>query len=256
MNNRFKYAVVRKPCASMVNGLSAANLGIPDFELALVQHEHYIQALKSCGLEVFVLEADDDFPDSCFVEDVALCTPECAVITLPGAPSRKGEIELMESELVPFFKNIERINEPGTLEAGDVMMVGGRYFIGLSERTNLEGAQQLISILKDYGLAGTVVQFSNMLHLKTGVSYLEQNNLLVCGEFVQHEAFKNFKKLIIPEEESYAANSIWVNGKVIVPKGYPVSKKLISQLGYPVLEVDVSEFRKLDGGLSCLSLRF
>jgi dimethylargininase len=135
-------------------------------------------------------------------------------------------------------------------------MVGDHFFIGISERTNLNGANQFIQILKKYGMTGSVVNLEKVLHLKTGVAYLENNNLVVCGEFLTSPVFKKINKIEIPENESYAANCIWVNGRVLVPKGYPDTRKRIQKAGYSILEPDMSEFQKLDGGLSCLSLRF
>jgi len=252
----FTKAIVRIPGRSFVNGITSVNLGLPNYELALKQHQNYVNALISCGLEVTVLPPDENFPDSTFVEDTALLTPHCAVITNPGAPSRKGEIIQMKKVLEKFYSDIEEIKDPGTVEAGDIMMVGNHFYIGLSERTNSEGAKQMIQILESYGMSGSVVELKNVLHLKTGVAYLEQNNLIACGEFVTNPIFKKFNIIEIPEEESYAANCVWINGKVLIPKGYPISKKRILDAGYLILEIDVSEFRKLDGGLSCLSLRF
>ena len=136
------------------------------------------------------------------------------------------------------------------------MMVGNHYYIGLSARTNLNGAEQTISILNKYGMSGSVIKLEKVLHLKTGLAYLENNNLVVCGEFLSNQEFKKFNIIEIPEEESYAANCIWINDKVLIPKGYPITRQKITDAGYMVVEVDVSEFRKLDGGLSCLSLRF
>lgn len=254
----FKNVIVRRPCRAMVDGITTADLGKPDYELALRQHDSYIEALKECGVEVTVLEANEEFPDSCFVEDVALCTKHCVIVTRPGALSRRKEVlqEDMQTALKGFFKNIEYIKEPGTIEAGDIMMVGDHFYIGLSERTNVDGANQMISILEKYGLSGSVVPLKEVLHLKTGLSYIENNNLLVAGEFVLSPIFKNFHKIVINEDDSYSANCIWVNDIVLVPKGYPTTKKAIESFGYKVIEVDTSEYRKIDGGLSCLSLRF
>lgn len=252
----FSRAIVCSPSPSMINGLSGANLGLPDYARAVCQHQEYIQALNDCGLEVIVLDAEDKYPDSTFIEDTALLTPEFAVITNPGPPSRKGEIEKIGGVLSKFYSKIENINTPGTLEAGDVMMVGTHYYIGLSKRTNEDGAKQLIKILTRYGLTGSVITLEKVLHLKTGVAYLENNNMVVFGEFVTHPEFQKYNLLEIDSDESYAANCIWVNGKALVPKGYPKAKKKIETAGYSIIEIDVSEFRKLDGGLSCLSLRF
>ena len=252
----FTKAIVRTPGQSMIDGISTAGLGLPDHELALKQHTAYIEALKSCGLEITVLPPDEAYPDSTFVEDVALLTPACAIVTNPGADSRRGEIVSIRRVLGDFYAEIEEVREPGRVEAGDIMMVGSHFYIGLSERTNPEGARQVIGFLEKYGMSGSVVTLDEVLHLKTGVAYLEKNNLLACGEFLSKPEFQQFNILEIDPSESYAANCIWVNGTVIMPAGYPKACKTIVDAGYPIIEVDVSEFKKLDGGLSCLSLRF
>ena len=252
----FKNAIVRKPCPEIISGLTSVSLGKPDYNKALDQHAGYVEALRSCGLNVKVLEADSQFPDSVFVEDVALCTSECAIVTNPGAPSRNDEKLEMNAVLKSFYKHIEAIEAPGTLDAGDVMMVGKHFYIGISERTNGQGAEQLISYLERYGMTGSMVPLKEMLHLKSGLSYLEQNHLLITGEFINHSAFADFQKIKVDPDESYAANSLWVNSTVMVPAGFPRTLAKIKQAGYHTLILDVSEFRKLDGGLSCLSLRF
>jgi len=252
----FKNAIVRKPCPEIINGLTSVSLGKPDYEKALEQHAGYVEALRSCGLHVKVLEADSQFPDSVFVEDVSLCTSECAIVTNPGAPSRNGEKIGIQPVLKHFYENLESIESPGTLDAGDVMMVGKQYYIGISERTNIQGAEQLIALLEKYGMMGTTVPLKEMLHLKSGLSYLEQNHLLITGEFINQSAFAEFQKIEVDPDEAYAANSLWVNSTVLVPAGFPKTRKKIEQAGYRTKVLDVSEFRKLDGGLSCLSLRF
>jgi len=252
----FSNAIVRKPGKSIVEGLTTAKLGIPDYQKAIEQHDNYVRALKDCGLKVEELEADENFPDSTFVEDVALLTPHCAILTNPGAPSRRGEVDAIKQVIQKYYSAIEEISSPGTVEAGDIMMVGNHYYIGLSERTNRNGAKQLKRCLNKYGMTASVIDVERVLHLKTGVSYLEQNNLVVCGEFLSNPEFEAFDTIEIPENESYAANCVWINGRVLIPKGYPVTREKIKKAGYSTIEVDVSEFRKLDGGLSCLSLRF
>lgn len=252
----FKKAIVRKPCRNMVHGLTSSGLGKPDYDLALIQHEAYIDALRKCGLELNVLEADENYPDSVFVEDTALLTPECAVITNPGALSRKGEITEMRSVLENLYSTVETISAPGSLDAGDVMMAGNHFYIGLSERTNQSGADQLLNILAKYGHTGSTVALDNILHLKSGASYLENNNLLLTSRFIDRPEFQKYNLIRIEDDEEYAANSLWINGKVLVPKGFPKTKWKIEQAAYKTIEIDVSEFRKLDGGLSCLSLRF
>jgi dimethylargininase len=253
---QFTKAIVRIPCENMIEGLSSANLGKPDFGTALIQHQEYVWALQDCGLAVSILRPRNDYPDSTFVEDIALLTPHLAIITNPGAPSRKGEISSMKLVIHDHYRKIEYIQEPETLEAGDVMMCADHYFIGLSERTNKTGAEHLIRILHANGMSGSVVEIGDMLHLKSGVSYLENNNLLATEHFANHPAFSNFNIILVPENESYAANSLWINGTVLVPEGYPITLERIKKAAYKTVVLDVSEFRKLDGGLSCLSLRF
>lgn len=252
----FKHAIVRKPCKAMIKGLTEAKLGTPDYTLALQQHQDYIAALRECGLQVIELEALEDYPDSCFVEDVALITPKGAILTHPGAPSRRGEVEFIEPAIKQFFPYPDYIAASGHVEAGDIMMVGGHFYIGLSARTNHQGATQMINLLSKQGLSGSMVTMSELLHLKTGLSYLENNNLLTFGEMHCHPDFSDYNRIEISAEESYAANSVWINGTVLVPKGFPQALSAIKTLGYTTREVAMSEFQKLDGGLSCLSLRF
>ena len=252
----FKNVIVKRPCPSMVDGITSASLGKPDYEKALKQHDNYIEALKKCGVEVTVMEADNEFPDSCFIEDAAVLTKNVAIISNPGAKSRNGETVKVEEVLKKFYKNIERIKAPGTLDGGDIMMVGEHFYIGKSNRTNDEGCRQFIEILEKNGHTGSQVTLTEVLHLKTGVNYLENNNMMVAGEFITNPTFSKYNHVIVPVDESYAANCIWVNDTVIVPEGYPKVQGSIEKLGYKVITVDTSEYKKLDGGLSCLSLRF
>lgn len=256
---KFSHVIVRRPAKSMVDGItSAPELGKPDYELALKQHDDYIAALKECGVDVTVLPALEQYPDSCFVEDPAVITRCGAIIANPGAESRNGEKDEIEPTIRTFFddEHIAHIVAPGTLDGGDVMMVGDHFFVGRSARTNEEGIRQFFAILEGWGLSGSEVPLELVLHLKTGVNYLEDGNMLVSGEFIEKPDFAEYTKIVIPEDEAYAANCIWVNGTVIVPEGYPTVLKAVQDAGYKTLVVDTSEYRKLDGGLSCLSLRF
>ena len=256
---RFSNVIVKTPCRALTEGITSGLYpGRPDYELALIQHKTYIEALKKCGVNVTVLPPDEDYPDSCFVEDPAVLTERCAVITNPGAPTRNGETAAIEEAVRKFYpqEKIEHITAPGTLEGGDVMICGDHFFVGRSARTNEEGIRQFAEILAKYGYTCSEVKLEEVLHLKTGVNYLENNNMLVSGKFTEKEDFQKYDRTVIPEEEAYAANCIWVNGTVIVPEGYPAVLQAVRSLGYQTLTVDTSEFRKLDGGLSCLSLRF
>ena len=253
---KFTRAIVRIPCRNLAKGLTTQKLGKPDYEKALEQHTAYVEALKVAGLEVVVLEPDDAYPDSVFVEDTALLTPECAILTNPGAPSRRGETEHIEATVREFYENVDRIEPPGTLDGGDVMMVGSHYYIGLSSRTNPHGAWQLINCLKDYGLSGSTIALQNLLHLKSGAAYLENNTIVLAGELRDRPEFGSFDAINVGDKESYAANCVWVNGRVMIAGGFPEIRRTIESYGYDTVALDMSEYRKLDGGLSCLSLRF
>jgi len=253
---RFTRAIVREPGPSLVDGITTADLGVPDYQLALEQHRAYVQALAECGLTVISLPPDNEHPDSTFIEDTALLTPKCAVIMRPGALSRREEISSIKPVIRKYFNTVERVAEPGTADAGDIMMAGNRYYVGLSQRTNPSGATQIINILKSHGMSGSTVPLERMLHLKSGASYLDNDRMLVAGELRDCHEFKSFNLMPVDDGESYAANSLWVNGTVLVAAGYPRTEKAIRAAGYKTVVLDMSEFRKLDGGLSCLSLRF
>ncbi len=251
----FTHAITRLPGENFAEGLTTANLGKPDYPLILKQHIAYRQTLLRLGLDVLVLPAEKTFPDAYFVEDPALITPKVAVITRPGAPSRRGE----ETSLVPFlsyYRPLVHIQDPGTVDGGDVLMVGDHYFIGLSERTNCEGATQLMCFLEDAGFTTQLVSVPSGLHLKSSVNFLGKNTLLVTEALANEPCFSRYEKIVLELEEEYAANTLWVNGTLLMAKGFPKTRARLSGLGMPIIELDVSEVRKMDGGLTCMSLRF
>lgn len=255
----FKNAIVKIPCASLTRGITShPELGSPDYGNALKQHASYIKTLEACGLSVTVLPASEAFPDSCFVEDPALLTPEAAIITRPGAITRRDETVEMENAVKDFYAPdaIKHITAPGTLEGGDVMECGKTFYVGVSARTNMEGIKQLTDILAPFGYSVVPVPLKSVLHLKTGVAYLGNNTILAAGEFLSSPVFEDFKKVPVPDDEDYAANSVEINGTIVVPAGYPKTQEAIEAVGFKTVTCDTSEFKKLDGGLSCLSLRF
>ncbi|MDN7242321.1 arginine deiminase family protein [Planococcus sp. N028] len=252
----FKNVIVKTPSKSYLNGLTTSDLGKPVYSLLLDQHEAYVEALKSCGVEVTHLPESEEFPDSTFVEDAAVVTPEFAVIANPGAESRNGEKEEIKSVLHNFYKKFHFINAPGTLDGGDVLQAENQFYIGISERTNWDGAEQLKAILESEGYEATIIELKEFFHLKTGIAYLGNNTVAVSGEFVDHPAFDKYEKIIVPSEEEYSANCIKVNDYVIVPKGFDGTVQKLADAGYQTIELEMSEFQKHDGGLSCLSLRF
>lgn len=226
--------------------------------MAIKQHDAYIAALEECGVKVTVLPAVEHLIKSVFVEDPVVVTPKGAVITNPGLAIRNPEKDEMLTAIREFFDDdhIAFIELPGTLEGGDVMMVEDHFYVGRSARTNAMGVEQFIKILAGWGIECSEVPLEEVLHLKTGANYLDGNNMIVSGEFVDRPDFACYDRLVVPEGEEYAANSLWVNGTVLVPEGYPKMLKLIQNLGYKTIVCDVSEYRKLNGGLSCMSVRF
>jgi dimethylargininase len=254
-----QHAIVRPPAKSFDQGLTTAGLGSPDFQLALAQHERYCAALQACGLELIRLKAEQDYPDSTFVEDVAVLTAGAAILTNPGAPSRKGEAALMRPVLSRYYQTIYPITPPGTLDGGDICEAGRHFFIGISERTNEEGGRQLAGFLAKEGFTSSFVYvrgIPGILHLKSGIAYLGDNRLVLIDAFIGMPQFEQYAVIRVDEVENYAANCVRVNDYVLAPQGYPNLHQSLEQCGYQVLAVDTSEYRKMDGGLSCLSLRF
>lgn len=256
MAMNYSRAILRRPCKNIINGITSSALGRVDYRLAIKQHESYCDALMSCGLEIQVLEANEGYPDSTFIEDTAVLAKECAVLARPGASSRRGEIDTVREAVSIHYGNIRRISHPGTLDGGDVMIINDMCFVGTTERTNEEGAGQLASILAEYGINTAIIPVNHFLHLKTAVNYLDEHTLILTKELAEIQAFKDHEKIIVDDNEAYSANCLSINGRIIVPRGYSGTLAKLENAGYETIMVDVSEFRKLDGGLTCLSLRF
>jgi len=248
-------AITRKPCKNFAAGLTTSTLGKPDYQLMLEQHSVYIETLKNLGLQVTELEVLDDFPDAHFVEDTAVVVSEIAIIARPGANKRRGEEVSIEPELVKY-KRIEKIQDSGTLDGGDILIINKNVFIGLSDRTNQAGANQLSDILSHFGYYSKLIQVEEGLHLKSDVNYIGKNTLLVTEQYHNHPAFENYNKISVNVNETYAANTLLVNDKLCIPKGFPTTKQQLLQAGFDLIEIDMSESQKMDGGLTCLSLRF
>ena len=256
---RFTRAVVRPPAATFAAGITTSDLGPPDLALALAQHEAYCRTLERLGLSLVRLPPAPDFPDSTFVEDTAIVTTGGAILTRPGAASRAGETAAMGAALEQWFPQLDRITAPGTVDGGDVCEAGEHFFIGLSARTNAEGAAQLAAWLARDGFGSSVIDIRGMpglLHLKTGLSWLGGRVLLALGEIAGHEALRGWEVVRVPEGEEYAANCIRVNDVLLVARGFPETASLLGGLGYEVVALEMSEYRKMDGGLSCLSVRW
>lgn len=260
MFSRFTHAIVRPPARNFADGLTTVDLGVPDVDLALAQHRAYCTALERLGCALTWLAADDRFPDSTFVEDTALILPgRGAILTRPGADSRAGEVDAMRAPLTTFFANAAQIVAPGTLDAGDVCEAEDHVFIGLSHRTNEAGAAQLAAWLATHGVSASTIDIREtpgILHLKSGVVALDTRTLLAIEVLADHPAFVGFTVLRVPRGEEYAANAVRVNDAVLVADGYPATHALLRDAGFALEPLDMSEFAKMDGGLSCLSLRF
>lgn len=253
---RISKALVRKPGSNFADGVTEANLGAPDLQLALSQHSRYCQMLESCGLEVITLEADLNHPDCCFVEDAAIIVNDTAVVTRLGHNSRQGE-EKAVGEALSRYKKIERISAPGTVDGGDVMRVGSHFFIGVSKRTNEDGAAQLAKIVKACGMTASMVPVEEFIHLKTAVSGVDDECIIGLKDLVSKEHFNRIaKKIIVPPEEHCAANCLSLNGTILVPQDSPKTVGMLESHGLKVMTVDTSEFQKMDGRLTCLSILF
>lgn len=252
-------AIVRLPAANFASGLTTVDLGTPDYARAVAQHTAYCAALERCGLQLIRLAADKRFPDSTFVEDTAVITGRCAILTRPGAPGRRDEVINIKAELAHLFPALQSIHGPGTLDGGDVCEVGNHFFIGISQRTNEAGAQQLAEMLSSAGYTSTCVdirEVAGILHLKSGLACLADNRLVVIEALAPREEFRGYDLVRVKAGEEYAANCVRVNDYILVAAGFPAFEQTLRATGHQMLVLDMSEFQKMDGGLSCLSLRF
>lgn len=255
MSQSFTRALCRRPGPDFAAGITTADLGKPDFALACDQLDRYVELLSEFGLDVTVLEALGGFPDAHFVEDTAVVTADVAVITRLGAASRQGEQHSIAKAMAAHLP-LAHIEPPGTLDGGDVLMIGSHFLIGVSDRTNKEGARQLGAILESHGNTWQVVPVAAGLHFKSSVNLVGPNTLLVTKAFAGREELAGFEQIIVPPDEEYAANTLLINGRLIMPAGYPHTREMLEALAQPITELDTSEFRRMDGGLTCLSLRF
>ncbi len=253
----FSHAITRRPAASVINGLRAEDTGIPDLNRMLADHAHYVATLKETGAEVIELPALEDFPDSVFVEDTALCLPKGAVLMRPGAPSRMGEVDEMEPALRQVYDTVRRIEGPGHIEGGDILVTGREILVGRSDRTDAAGVAELSEIVSDWGYRlREMFTPPGVLHFKTDCSLLDGDTILATRRLDASGCFDGYRVLHTAEGEDPAANTIRFNRLVLCPAGFPRTAEMLSNAGYEVTEINNSECAKLDGGMSCLSLRF
>ena len=255
----FTRAIVCIPGHNFADGLTTVSLGTPNFDMVLAQHTQYCDALRQCGLELTTLEPDLRYPDSTFVEDAAILTPHAAILTRPGAASREGEVAAIRPAIDSFYSRLLTIDAPGTVDGGDICEAEDHFFIGVSLRTNEEGARQLAALLGAHGYTASTIDIRSMttiLHLKSGISYIGDNTLVVMDEMASNPQFARFNQIRVSAAESYGANCVRVNDCVLVADGFPHLRDQLIALGFNPLVLNMSEFQKMDGGLSCLSLRF
>lgn len=256
----FTHAIVRKPGPNFADGITTAGLGKPDYALVCEQHAAYVATLQQLGLTIVELEPLSNHPDAHFVEDTAVIVPEVAVIANMGAPARQGEEEAMAPVLAEH-RPVAQIEWPGTFDGGDVLVVEKHCMIGISERTNEAGARQLGETLAKHGYRWDAIPVGAGLHFKSSVNFAGKNiegknTLLIDKGFADHPAFAAYDKLLIDPDEAYAANTLWINNHLLMPVGFPKTKQKLATLGLPIIELETSELHKMDGGLTCLSLRF
>ena len=224
-----------------------------DLDDARAQHHEYVKVLKTLGCNVMELPSEADLPDSVFVEDTAFILPEAAVITRPGADSRKPETESIIRALSPHMKLIH-VREPATVDGGDVLMLGKRIYIGLSSRSNQEAIDQLNELLREYGYTVTGVQMHNCLHLKSAITRVDDTTLLINKRWVDTHHFENFDWIEVDPAEPFAANCLPIGKSIIFPTAFPKTRAKLEERGYKIATVDVSELAKAEGAVTCCSL--
>lgn len=254
----FTHAITRLPAASITYGLRAVDMGAPDLALMLRHHGDYAATLREAGATVIELPALPAYPDSVFVEDTALCLPEGTVIMRPGAPSRLGEAAEMAPHLAALYGDVRHISgEDSFIEAGDILMCEGEVLVGRSARTNAAGIAELAGILADWGIkTREVFTPAGVLHFKTDCSLMDEETILATPRLAASGCFDGYRVIHTGAGEEAAANAIRFNDLVLMAAGFPRTRDSLLAAGYGVRAIGNSECAKLDGGMSCLSLRF
>lgn len=253
---RFTHAITRAPATSITRGLRAVDTGTPDLSTMQAHHAAYIATLRETGATVIELQALDAYPDSVFVEDTALCLPEGAVIMRPGAPSRLGEAAEMSPHLNALYRDVRTVDE-GHIEGGDILVTGREILVGRSARTDAQGIATLARLVADWGHRLREVHTPpGVLHFKTDCSLLDAETILATDRLAASGCFAGYRVIPVAAGEEAGANTIRFNDLVLMPEGFPRTRDTILAAGYEVREIGNSECAKLDGGMSCLSLRF
>ncbi|RPJ21467.1 MAG: dimethylargininase [Chloroflexi bacterium] len=224
-----------------------------DLNSARLQHRAYVSALKELGCDVIELPAEADLPDSVFVEDTAFILPEVAVITRPGADSRKPETESIIRALSPYL-NLVHVRAPATVDGGDVLVLGKNIYVGLSTRSNQDAIDQLNELLRGYGYIVRGVETQGCLHLKSAVTRVDEKTLLINRNWVDVHHFKNFDLIEVDPSEPSAANCLPIGEAILFPTAFPKTRAKLEERGYRVVTVDVEELAKAEGAVTCCSL--
>ncbi|MCU0829518.1 MAG: dimethylarginine dimethylaminohydrolase [Tabrizicola sp.] len=257
-STHFTHAITRRPAPSITKGLRAVDTGNPDLALMLAHHEAYIATLKETGATVVELSPLDAYPDSVFVEDTALCLPQGAVVMRPGAPSRLGEAAEMAPHLRALYTHVVTITGADSfIEGGDILVTEREILVGRSARTNAAGIAELTRLVAPWGHKVREVHTPpGVLHFKTDCSLLDAETILSTTRLSASGCFAGYRVIDIPDGEEAAANTIRFNDLVLMPAGFPRTRDVLAAAGFIVREIGNSECAKLDGGMSCLSLRF
>ena len=255
MSYHFKNAIIRKPNKSIQNGLSSQNLH-PQYEIITEEHSNYIKAMEEVGLKINLLETLEEYPDSIFVEDPALTYKSNVIILNPFDPSRNGEKNIIENEIKDLFDNILFV-EDGFVEGGDILNINNHFIIGLSNRTNQLGAENLSKILQSLGATVEICKTpDDILHFKSECSVIDDDTILVSNKMAQLNYLRsNYQLIELPLGEEGAANSLRINDKLLLPDGFEKAEEILSKK-YTIIKVKVDEIAKVDAGLSCMSLRY
>lgn len=253
----YSHAIVRQPAPSVVSGLRASAGPNPDYAALVAEHEAYVAALRGLGLDVSVLEPNDGYPDSVFVEDPALVFNEGAIILNLAAASRAGEAALIAPELESRFERVLYMQGPGHADGGDILVLPNRVLIGLSGRTDPEGAQELIRLLAQLGKRGEIAETpKDVLHFKTGCSLIDAETVFALPQMIHLPVFKGLRVIPVPAGEEKAANKLRIRDAALVGENFPKSREIIEAYGVRTIALPVEQIGLIDAGLSCMSLRW
>ena len=255
MTYKFTNAIVRKPNKSINNALSSQYLH-PSYEKILEIHDNYINSIEEAGLNIILLERLEQYPDSIFVEDPALIFKNNIIVLNPSDITRNGEAKIIKNEISKYFENIFVV-EKGNIEGGDILNINNHFIIGLSNRTNKLGAENLSNILISLGATVEICQTpKDILHFKSECSLLDDDLILVSNRMSKLDCLKkNYNLIELPLGEEYAANCIRNNNKLLIPDGFSKTEEILSK-SFNIIKINIDEISKVDAGLSCMSLRW